>query len=193
MLKDHPDAPDRLRVSPRVVFVSGSVATLLLVGLIVLYVPAPPPPESMQQVKSYTAYDQATASSSSGAPVQGAPAAVVSEGDRSPAGLFTTYCSQCHGVRGDGDAPLARMMTIKPTDLVKGPFRLARTPEGMVAIIRNGVGSMPGFAEEISEEEALSLSRYVLELESQQGEPSDAPPSDAPSNEATSKPTGEYP
>ena len=179
MLKDSPDAPERVRLSARFVLTVGTTAVLVLVGLVWLYVPAPPPASSMMSVRTYSAFEQtgseAQSGKSTGNDAQTQPGApessaesydhAASSGDRSTQGLFMTYCAQCHGRKGDGDAPLARMMATKPPHLVNGPFRFGRDIAAIAQLIRNGAGAMPGFSEEISPAEAESLSGYVLSLE----------------------------
>lgn len=177
MIKDSPEAPDRLRLSPRVVFTVGTLVTLALVGLVYLYVPSPPPASSVTPVQSYGAFEnrdssdkpqntEPVAANSTDGPAMPGAEVDAAAADRSPPGLYATYCAQCHGRSGDGgDAPLARMMANKPPNLVRGPFRFGRDVPSVVQLIRNGVGSMPGFAEEMTESEAAALAAHVLALE----------------------------
>jgi mono/diheme cytochrome c family protein len=46
-----------------------------------------------------------------------AAAAVAAATTESGSGLFTAYCTSCHGPAGKGDGPLARNLRVAPTDL----------------------------------------------------------------------------
>jgi mono/diheme cytochrome c family protein len=59
---------------------------------------------------------------------------------------------------------MARMMSSKPTHLINGPFRFGRDPQSIAQLIRSGSGAMPGFKDEIGEQEALGVATFVLGL-----------------------------
>ena len=42
-----------------------------------------------------------------------APAAAEESGEQ----LYATYCAACHGIGGEGDGPMAPLLTVAPTDL----------------------------------------------------------------------------
>lgn len=158
---------DPFRLSARAVFLWGSGVVALLTALVFLYVPAAPKtrgiPKSYQDYgKERAAADQREAARDPDS--EGVSAQSVTTVEQ----RYQTFCSQCHGKKGDGEAPLARMMSKKPPSLVAGPFRFARTPEAVAALIRNGAGAMPGFKDEISAAHALELATHVLSF-SQQG------------------------
>ena len=163
------DPKDPFRLSPKNVFIWGSAIVALLVLLVFLFVP--PAPQTLGVPQPYGAYDaerRANAGYNDPSPAEATETASVASGTgelRSAQLLYDTYCAQCHGKGGAGDAPLARMMTNKPANLITGPYKFVRTEAGIAAIVRNGVGSMPGFEEEINEAEALLLARHVLDFE----------------------------
>lgn len=159
---------DPFRLSARTVFLWGSGVVVLLTALVFLYVP--PAPKTRGIPKSYQDYgmeqpgtDQRGAAEDSGTEGESIQSVTTVEQ------RYQTFCSQCHGKKGDGDAPLARMMSTKPPSLIAGPFRFARTPEAIAALIRNGAGAMPGFKDEISEAQALELATHVLAFSGQDG------------------------
>ncbi len=165
MLKESPGSPDRVKLSPTKVFLAGAAVTLLLVGLIVLYVPAQPPLGELKDVQTFAEFDRNQYSSPAPDASGTSTADQASSGQgATPEGLFLTYCAQCHGKQGDSDAPLARMMTVKPPNLLTGPYKITRDAPAIAQVIRRGIGTMPGFAEEISEAQALDLAAYVLAL-----------------------------
>lgn len=154
---------DSSRSFAKSVFIWGGSLVLVLVGLIFLYVPEAP--KSLGQEASIRDY-QSGSSQSAETQVPSAPetgAAIA----QTPEENYKTYCAQCHGLTGQADGPMARMMASKPPNLQSGPFKMARNPEAIAAIIRNGVGTMPGFGDEITDEDAIALGRFVLQLEAQ--------------------------
>lgn len=168
MLQESPESSQPGRIGFLKVFLWGGALTLVLVGLIFLYVPAAP--KGQQKTVSISQYEGIPAASEPprGNPGAEQPAAAkadgtpVAETQRSPNQVYQTYCAQCHGKNGDGDAPLARMMSSKPTHLIKGPFRFGRDEQSIAQLIRSGSRAMPGFKDEINEQEALSLAAFVL-------------------------------
>ena len=68
--------------------------------------------------------------------------------------LYDKYCSQCHGVTGDGLGVAAPYVKPKPRDFTEGKYKIRSTPSGALPthqdlkeIIRNGMpySSMPGW------------------------------------------------
>jgi mono/diheme cytochrome c family protein len=57
--------------------------------------------------------------------------------DYSGQALFKTYCSSCHGLRAEGDGPLADQLRVRPPDLTQLAMRLGNnfTPEKVARII----------------------------------------------------------
>jgi mono/diheme cytochrome c family protein len=170
MLQESPESTQSGRIAFIKIFLWGACITAVLVGLIFLYVPAAP--KGQQKTVSISQYEGAPAAtaesaqsaSSSGSGEGNAPSA---ETSRSPENVYQTYCAQCHGKRGDGDAPMARMMSSKPTHLINGPFRFGRDPQSIAQLIRSGSGAMPGFKDEINEQEAEGVAAFVLGLAEQ--------------------------
>jgi len=69
--------------------------------------------------------------------------------------LFAGFCAPCHGERGEGDGPMAKVMTVMPTDLtglsasndgVFPVFRVVRQIDGRDPMLSHG-GDMPLFGE----------------------------------------------
>lgn len=44
--------------------------------------------------------------------------------------LYQMHCSSCHGERGDGRGPTARLLDPRPADFTTGTFKLRSTPSG---------------------------------------------------------------
>ena len=86
--------------------------------------------------------------------------------------LYSQYCTQCHGVNGDGNGPVAEYLNPKPRDYTQGVFKFTSTPYGnkprrsdLVHTVRRGVTgtSMPSF-DRFSEEQVETVVDYVLAL-----------------------------
>lgn len=43
--------------------------------------------------------------------------------------VYETYCSGCHGLKGDGKGPAAAMLEVKPRNFVKAMFKFISTPK----------------------------------------------------------------
>ncbi len=64
--------------------------------------------------------------------------------------LYQERCAVCHGERGDGKAPLAGRIQVRPTDFTRGVFKLRSTPTGslptdldLFATVTRGVHGTP--------------------------------------------------
>lgn len=135
-------------------FLGGLVVTVVFCSLILLCVP--PEPKNTA-VTAPLQSDQANGS---------APLIVTTvDPNASASDLYQRFCSGCHGAKGDADTPTARMMTVKPPNLVTGPFKYGRTSADITSLILNGGGVMPGFGRELSEEKARGIAEFVLSLE----------------------------
>lgn len=86
--------------------------------------------------------------------------------------LYAQYCTQCHGVNGDGNGPVAKYLHPKPRNYTRGVFKFTSTPYGskprrsdLVHTIRRGVTgtSMPSF-DRFSDEQLEAVVDYVLAL-----------------------------
>ena len=87
--------------------------------------------------------------------------------------LYVIYCTVCHGLKGKGDGPLARLLDPEPKDHTKGKGK--RHGEGMneksdaklmKAIREGGLGVrksvyMPSFGHLISEKDLWNLLAYL--------------------------------
>ena len=99
-------------------------------------------------------------------------AAVESDHLRRGYALYTQYCTQCHGVNGDGDGPVAKSLDPKPRNYTLGIFKFTSTPYGkkprkadLVRTVHRGVTgtSMPSF-DRFSPEDLDAVVDYVLVL-----------------------------
>ena len=76
--------------------------------------------------------------------------------------LYRQYCASCHGINGQGDGPLAKNLTPKPADLVE---RSAHHSDGDFAWkITNGRGAMPGFKDQLSENQIWDVTNFIKSL-----------------------------
>lgn len=66
--------------------------------------------------------------------------------------LFTSFCSTCHGLRGEGG--------VGP-DLRKTQDKDRATVESQ---IKNGKGTMPGFTDKLNAGQITAVTDYVMEL-----------------------------
>jgi copper transport protein len=84
--------------------------------------------------------------------------------------LFETDCTQCHGLTGRGDGPLAETLSIPPADFdLHVPYH---TDDFFFQVITRGFGDvMPAFAAQLSEEDRWNLINFLRaqhSLEAQQ-------------------------
>lgn len=166
------DPKEPLKLSTRNVFFWGAAITAILVVLIFLYVPKAP--ERTEVERSYLENDAPVdedASAGGGSPAASAEVQGAVSGPRSAESNYQTYCAQCHGQKGDGNAPLARMMAVRPPNLITGPYKYQRSLEAVAALIEKGVGAMPGFGEELTSEESQALAELVLGMETAEETP----------------------
>lgn len=86
--------------------------------------------------------------------------------------IFSRYCTQCHGVNGDGQGALAKYLNPKPRDYTRGIFKFTSTPYGkkprhsdLIRTVRQGVQgtSMPSF-DRFTEDDIHAVVDYVLVL-----------------------------
>ncbi len=83
--------------------------------------------------------------------------------------VYERYCIGCHGDKGDGKGPAARLLVVKPRDFTKGVFKFRSTPSGtlptdedLYKIITRGVyrTSMPDWAL-VPERDRLAVIQYI--------------------------------
>ena len=83
--------------------------------------------------------------------------------------LYLTYCSQCHGEKGDGEGYAAPHLRPRPRNFTSGKFKIRTTPSGalpthqdLVNVIRRGMPytSMPAWPG-LSEQEASNIAYFL--------------------------------
>ncbi len=83
--------------------------------------------------------------------------------------VYDRYCVGCHGEKGDGKGPAARLLVVKPRDFTKGVFKFRSTPSGtlptdedLYKVITRGVyrTSMPDWPL-VPERDRLAVIQYV--------------------------------
>ncbi len=88
----------------------------------------------------------------------------------SAADNYKTYCSQCHGLHGDGKGVNARDMSVQPRDHTDAKAMSARSDEALFKVIKEGGLAieksvlMPPWADTFSDEEIHGLVKYLREL-----------------------------
>lgn len=80
--------------------------------------------------------------------------------------LFHINCSQCHGVDGKGDGPIANFLQkVKPADLT-GPVVSSLSDGAIFLVITNGMpGAMPPLNENLTVRERWDVVNYVRTLQ----------------------------
>lgn len=81
----------------------------------------------------------------------------------SPAEIYTSLCSRCHGEKGDGHGQIAVYLDPYPRDLTKVGFMNSKPLERYVASIRNGVHgtSMPAWGRVLSDEQIRGVLEHI--------------------------------
>ena len=86
--------------------------------------------------------------------------------------LYDKFCSQCHGIEGDGRGVAAPALMPRPRDFTSGKYKIRATPSGALPtdqdlknIIRRGMPytSMPAWPQ-FTEEELTNIVYYVKSL-----------------------------
>jgi putative copper export protein/mono/diheme cytochrome c family protein len=77
--------------------------------------------------------------------------------------LYAANCTQCHGIEGRGDGPLAASLPIRPADLTE-PHLFAHKVGDIFWWVSNGRanGVMPGFASKLTPDQRWDLINFVL-------------------------------
>ena len=77
---------------------------------------------------------------------------------------FGIYCAVCHGLRGDGDSPVARSMERRrPPSLVDEPVR-SFSAGRVFQVVTRGYGLMPAYAAELPEPDRWAVVAYLRAL-----------------------------
>jgi mono/diheme cytochrome c family protein len=83
---------------------------------------------------------------------------------------FTTYCAPCHGESGQGNGPVAHILAKPPKNLISGTSK--DLPDGYIyGAIRDGVLSMPSYAEEMPAEQRWQVVMYIRSMQSAAAKP----------------------
>lgn len=80
---------------------------------------------------------------------------------------YGTYCTPCHGAKGDGAGTVAKSLPIPPVDLTRPDLQAGRTDGAIYYTIRHGNVIMPGYAHALTPEESWDVVHYVRTLRAQ--------------------------
>jgi mono/diheme cytochrome c family protein len=76
--------------------------------------------------------------------------------------LYQQFCANCHGKTGQGDGPLAAALKPKPANLAE---RAGHHTDGDFAWkIANGRGVMPGFKDQLQENQIWEVTHFIQSL-----------------------------
>jgi len=111
------------------------------------------------------------------------PASVPAQDDDLGRRTYEKYCSQCHGVEGDGQGDAAVHLLPKPRDFTTGKYKLRTTPSGQLPtdsdlerVVRLGMPytSMPPWPQ-LSDAEVKAVVQYIKTFSPDFAEPEYAP------------------
>lgn len=120
------------------------------------------------------------------------PQPILASGPMPPRGeaelLYHSFCSKCHGARGEGDPQALVRLTPAPRPFGGEDWRLPKTKESIELSIREGIPgtAMPPSGNLFSPEQVSALADYVLFLSERFPPPAVAKPRHNP---AVSEPT----
>lgn len=77
---------------------------------------------------------------------------------------FNIYCSVCHGRTGEGNGMVVQRGFPHPRSYFEAD-QLALTKEQIAAVIQQGVGRMPSYADKLSPEDRRFVADYVKALQ----------------------------
>lgn len=79
---------------------------------------------------------------------------------------FITYCAPCHGESAQGNGPVAHILAKPPKNLIAGTSK--DLPDGYIyGAIRDGVLSMPSYAEEMPAEQRWQVVMYIRSMQAE--------------------------
>jgi mono/diheme cytochrome c family protein len=82
---------------------------------------------------------------------------------------FETFCAACHGILGDGNSVVATKMPLrKPPSLHEQRLR-DLPPPALVAVMENGYGLMPSYADAIDRRDRFAVAYYLKALQLSRG------------------------
>jgi mono/diheme cytochrome c family protein len=89
---------------------------------------------------------------------------------------FEIICATCHGVRGDGQTPVAAAMEVRRPPSLHGERVRALSAKRVYEVITQGYGLMPSYAAQLDEADRGAVVAYVRALQlSQSARLSDLP------------------
>lgn len=106
------------------------------------------------------------ASSSSDSPAQPPATESVAPADEAALGaqVYKARCALCHGAGGNGDGPAAAGLNPKPRAHTDKAYMSTLTDEQILAVIRNGKGTMPAWGKVLGEAELVAVAKHVRTL-----------------------------
>lgn len=84
--------------------------------------------------------------------------------------LYTMYCTQCHGINGDGKGVNSATMSVQPRSHIDRTEMLARSDEELYKVIEQGGKSidksnlMPAWSGNLNDEEITALVSHLRDL-----------------------------
>lgn len=108
-----------------------------------------------------------TPSTSAEAPATETPAdaaAPVADEAKLGAQVYSARCALCHGAGGQGDGPASAGLNPKPRNHTDKAYMSTLTDEQILAVIRNGKGTMPAWGKVLSEAELNAVAKHVRAL-----------------------------
>lgn len=78
---------------------------------------------------------------------------------------FDVHCAPCHGALGDGQSPVARVMTLRPPPSLHEPRIRALSAEAVVSVIDAGYGLMPAYGWHLTVRDRWAIAGYVRALQ----------------------------
>ena len=90
--------------------------------------------------------------------------------DASGERLYTMYCTQCHGMHGNGLGVNSSRMSVQPRSYIEREEMMARSDEELFKVIQQGGKSidksnlMPAWGDNLSEEEISALVAHLRQL-----------------------------
>lgn len=74
---------------------------------------------------------------------------------------YGTYCASCHGASGTGQGSEAVSQNLKPRSFTDLQWMNGQTNAFLFKWIKNGTGSMPSFAEDLTDDQILTVIDFV--------------------------------
>jgi hypothetical protein len=78
---------------------------------------------------------------------------------------FEKFCAPCHGIAGDGDSQIARVMTLRRPPSLVDRFAASLPDQRFVFVMEHGYGLMPSYGTSLPYRDRYAVLHYIRALQ----------------------------